>query len=775
VANGSTPLIIVESPAKARTLSKFLGGRYQVKASMGAVRDLPKEGIGVDENNDFAQTYVINPNKTKTVRELKEAAKGASEVLLATDPDREGEAISWHLAQALRLINPIRIEFHEITKSAVDKAIASPRALDNNLVNAQIARRVLDRLVGYKISPILFRKISGAKSAGRVQSVAVRLICEREDEIDAFKSQEYWSLEALLKATGKEPDFKARLLTKGVEDKDKKKEDTEGAFYRPEIKDEQTAKIIKDELQKAQYKILSVDKKEQTRNPPKPYITSSIQQDASTRLYFNPKRTMAIAQQLYEGVEIGSAGPVGLITYMRTDSIRIAPEAEAAAKQFIEKTWGVAYCKTGAASGGKAKSPVAAQDAHEAIRPTDVTRTPKSLQANLSEEQHKLYTLIWKRFVASQMATAKFDTTKVDISADKYRLRANGSILRFEGFYKVWERKAENDDELGIPELSIQDALSLLDLISEQHFTQPPPRYTEASLIKELEEKGIGRPSTYASTVGTIQERQYVETLERKLHPTSLGKTVNTFLIANFGNLFEYDFTANMENELDKIAKGTAWLPFMHSFNNQLKGFLGKANDAESFKRTGETCPECNQGELIVKQGRFGLFTGCERYPECKYIRKDEGMRIAPVETGEPCPQCGKPLVFRKSKKGEFEGCSGYPNCTYIKGSENRPAAQETGEKCPKCTKPLLMRQGKRGPFVGCSGFPKCRYIASSKIEGDGTGVTPVVGKTLDEKCSKCGSSMVLREGRYGEFKSCSNYPKCKGPAKKTKGKKRAA
>ena len=779
-AAGGTPLIIVESPSKARTLERYLGGRFTVRASLGSVRDLPKSDMGIDEQHDFDQTYVVIPGKEKTIKDLRAAAKKASQVLLATDPDREGEAISWHLADELKLKDPLRVEFEEITKSGVEKALLSPRPIDTDLVNAQVARRVIDRLVGYKVSPVLWRKVKPSISAGRVQSVAVRLVCEREAEIEAFNSREYWTVEVDLKHATKEPAFTARLLTRrpASGDPDENTEETtsdDGG--RPELPDEATAGAVVERLRLAAYAVAAVDRRERSSNPRAPYETSTLQQDASTRLGFNPRRAMQVAQQLYEGVDLGPEGSTGLITYMRTDDTRISDEAVAATRDFVGGQFGATYSVPRAwgkkgAKGPKAKpAAVEAQSAHEAIRPTDVRRTPESVAPHLSPEQLRLYTLVWRRFVASQMAPARYDTTRVDITAGDLPLRATGSIRRFDGFERVWEREASDDS--GIPDVAQGDALAMVDIRSEQHFTQPPPRFSEASLIKELEERGIGRPSTYAPTIETIVKRGYVKLLERRLHPTPLGKAVNTFLVSNFGKLLEYDFTANMESDLDLIEKGTAWVPFMRQFNDQLDGWLSSAREADPVRpaaeRTGEACPKCGEGELVKREGRYGEFVGCSRYPECDYI-KDREERQPPQETGRNCPECGKPLVMRQSRRGPFVGCSGYPDCKFIEKTEGadgsgRPQAETLDRNCPRCNKVLVRRQSRRGPFVGCSGYPDCKFIEKADA-APGEKVERPPLQLLDETCEVCGKAMAMRQGRFGEFKSCSDYPKCKGPGK---------
>ncbi|GAC1336058.1 MAG: type I DNA topoisomerase [Candidatus Dormibacteria bacterium] len=777
-AASGTPLIIVESPSKARTLERYLGGRFTVRASLGSIRDLPKSDMGIDEAHEFDQTYVVIPGKEKTIRDLKSLAKKSSQVLLGTDPDREGEAISWHLAEELKLKDPLRVEFEEITRTGVEKALQSPRPIDTALVNAQVARRVIDRLVGYKVSPVLWRKVKPSISAGRVQSVAVRLVCEREAEIDAFNSREYWTVEVDLKHANREPAFTARLLTRrpASGDPDENTEEaTEEGGGRPELADEAAATSVVERLRSASYEVATVERRERSSNPRAPYETSTLQQDASTRLGFNPRRAMQVAQQLYEGVDLGPEGSAGLITYMRTDDTRISDEAVGATRAFVDSRFGADYSaprawgKKGAKSKAKPAA-VEAQSAHEAIRPTDVTRTPESVSPFLSPEQLRLYTLVWRRFVASQMAPARYDTTRVDISAADLPLRATGSIRRFDGFERVWEREASDDS--GIPDLAAGDALSMLDIRSEQHFTQPPPRFSEASLIKELEERGIGRPSTYAPTIETIVKRGYVKLLERRLHPTPLGKAVNTFLVSNFGKLLEYDFTANMESDLDLIEKGTAWVPFMQNFNDQLDGWLSSAREADPVRpaaeRTGEACPRCGEGELVKREGRYGEFVGCSRYPECDYI-KDREERQAPQETGRTCPDCGKPLVERQSRRGPFVGCSGYPGCKFIEKSEGdttgRPQPETLDRNCPRCNRVLVRRQSRRGPFVGCSGYPDCKFTEKSAPGSGEVAPSPPL-ELLDETCEACGKPLAMRQGRFGQFKSCSDYPACKGPGK---------
>jgi DNA topoisomerase-1 len=775
-----SPLIIVESPAKARTLERYLGGRYTVRASMGAIRDLPKSDMGIDEDHDFEQTYVVIPGKEKVIKDLKSAANRASEVVLATDPDREGESISWHIAEVLKLPDPQRVEFEEITKGGVERALQHPRRIDDHLVSAQRARRVIDRLMGYKVSPVLWRKVKPSISAGRVQSVAVRLVVEREAEIEAFQAKEYWSVEARLHHADREPEFTARLLTtrpadsaeaEGAADKNGEAKvtaaDQEAGekedFQRPELPDEAATEAVLAKLKDATYTVRSVETRERASNPRAPYETSTLQQDASTRLRFGPRKAMQVAQQLYEGIEVGGEGLTGLITYMRTDQTRLSNEAIAAAKELVTKQYGAEYSNPRQWEKKKGKAAVEAQGAHEAIRPTDATRTPEAVRRYLTSDQLRLYTLIWRRFMASQMAPARYEQTRVDISAAEYILRATGSIRRFDGFEKVWER--EVDDDSGIPELNAGEVVDMLELTSEQHFTQPPPRYTEASLIKELEERGIGRPSTYAPTIDTIEKRGYVKVIERRLHPTPLGKAVTLFLVANFEGFLEYDFTADMEANLDKIENGEAWVPFMRDFNQELNELLSRAQQAEPVRpeaeRIGEKCPKCGEGELVKRDGKFGEFVGCSRYPACDYI-KDREERQAPQEVGRECPECGKPLVLRQSRRGPFIGCSGYPDCRYIDkeastgGSSGESGeALEEGATCPSCGEgELVKKRGRFGEFLGCSRYPECKHIEGRRARPE-----PV---QAGRDCPECGKPLLIRQGRRGPFVGCSGYPKCR-------------
>ena len=752
----ATPLIIVESPAKAKTLGRFLGKDYEIRASMGHIRDLPKSTLGIDIEHAFKPEYVTIPGKEATIKDLKAAAKNASEILLASDPDREGEAIAWHLAHILKLKDPRRIELHEITKSAVEKALEALRPMNQDLVDAQQARRVIDRLVGYKLSPLLWKKIRKGLSAGRVQSVAVRLVCEREEEIEKFVPVESWTLDAMLAKS----DLPARIFAARFIGK-------RGTEEKIELTQEGQVRDIMAQLDGATYRVLSVETKDAMRNAPQPYKTSTLQQEGSSRLRFKPSRTMRVAQELYEGVELGSQGATGLITYMRTDSFRISEDAVRLTRAFITERYGPTYVRRDRAE-WKAKGPV--QDAHEAIRPTDVERTPDSVRNYLSPDQYRLYRLIWQRFVASQMSAARFAQTRVDISGGDYLFRAAGSVLVFKGFYEVWERDNENDEEKELPQLTVDELLELRELKPEQHFTQPPPRYTEASLIKALEELGIGRPSTYAPTVEVIQARHYVQQEERRLRPTELGKTVNTWLIEHFPDIVDASFTADMEEELDDVEEGRRpWVPIVREFYKPFAKTLAKAEGSPRVKvpmrETGEDCPKCKQegraGRLVYRMSRLGEFIGCSLYPECDYIQGKDGQdkSTPPTETGEMCPKCGKPLVNRTGRRGPFVACSGYPKCRYVK-REIQPEDIVEGRVCPNCGKPLLNRKGRYGQFIGCSGYPDCKYIEGGKRTVSAP--APPLRVLEDDPCPRCGKPQVVRMGRYGEFTSCSDYPTCK-------------
>jgi DNA topoisomerase I len=729
-------LVIVESPAKAKTIEKFLGHDFLVLASMGHIIDLPKKGLGVNTRKDFAPKYEIIEKKDKLINELKAAAERAEEVYLAPDPDREGEFIAWSLKNVLGLDHPHRAEFHEITKKAVQEAINQPREINEDLFNAQQARRVLDRLVGYKISPLLWRRIQSGTSAGRVQSVALSIICKREAEIRAFVAEEYWSIAALLSKHGQKERFEAQLIARlkdsaavseemaveseepAATSEESSKSGEEGAKGgkkgRIKITSKEEADAILADLKDATYSVLKYEQREQRRQPPLPYTTSTLQQDASVRLYFKPKRTMGLAQQLYEGIELGERGHQGLITYMRTDSTRISDEAQTNVKAYIKKAFGQPFVGQGRT--GKAKANT--QDAHEAIRPTDVTLTPDSLKQQLSPEQYKLYNLIWRRFVASFMTAAIFDTVRIDIQAKQYLFRVSGSRLRFAGFYTVWPRE---EDERLLPDLQVNEVLDFHSLKPEQHFTQPPPRFTEASLIKQLEEEGIGRPSTYVPILSTIQDRGYVDQDQRKFVPTWLGETVNEVMNKHFPEIVDTNFTAAMERKLDDVEEGRrSWIEFLHDFYGGFKSTMEKA-EAEMnrvqkpMEEMEEQCPDCGRN-LVIRSGRFGRFISCSGFPECRYRRSFVN------KTGAICPVCNGDLVERKTKQKRriFYGCANYPACNFAMWE--KPVA----DLCSKCGGLMIVPRGEQEP-VCYADFVKEQQ--SSEARPQQTGVKSVVGR----------------------------------------------
>ncbi len=674
------PLIIVESPTKARTIKKFLPARFAVKASVGHVRDLPKSTLGVDVEHDFTPKYLTIKGKGEVIKELRGAVKSASDVYLATDPDREGEAIAWHLAELLKLPHPQRIELHEITKEAALAALRDPHVIDMDRVNAQQARRILDRLVGYKISPLLWSKVRSGLSAGRVQSVAVKLIVDREREIEAFVPKEYWTIAALLadveKALGEQTEFSADLIAcRG---------------QKLEIGNAAQADAILRELEGAEYRVASVKRREVRRNPPAPFTTSTLQQEASRKLKMRVRRAMQVAQALYEGVDLGaSEGTVGLITYMRTDSTRISDQARDAAREFIRETYGQEF------HGGKVyRVREGAQDAHEAIRPTSVLRTPERLAGVLKREELRLYTMIWERFVASQMAPALFDQTVVDAAAGEYTFRATGTLMRFAGFTRIYDEGKEDDAAKGrvrLPELREGEALECRKIEPKQHFTEPPPRYTEAALVKALEDNGIGRPSTYSTIVETIQARGYVTQQERRFMPTPIGFAVNDLLVEHFPKIVNLDFTARMEGDLDRVAEGNEdWIGLLRRFYGPFESELEAAE--QKLPRlelrdepTDEICPNCGR-PMVIKHGRFGKFISCSGYPECKTTK--------PIvkETGAACPRCSGAIVERRSKKGRvFYGCANYPKCDFISWDAVVP------ERCPVCGSHVLAKTRRGG------------------------------------------------------------------------------
>jgi DNA topoisomerase-1 len=745
-------LVIVESPAKAKTLSRYLGRDYQVKASIGHVMDLPKSKLGVDIENDFAAEYHVIPGKSAILAEIKKAAKDKENVFLASDPDREGEAIAWHIAQKLgypRKKNLRRVLFNEITKRAVQDAIKQPRDLDRNLYDAQQARRILDRLMGYQLSPLLWKKVRRGLSAGRVQSVAVRIICERERAIQAFTPEEYWTVEARLEG-GEPPPFTARLA-----EIDGQKLDHEKLRLDTRARVDEVLAGLAD----AEWRVTSVETKERRRHPTPPFITSRLQQEASRKLGFQPSRTMRIAQRLYEGVELGDEGAVGLITYMRTDSTRVSGDAIAAARAFIGDRFGAPYVPE---QPNVYRSKKDAQDAHEAIRPTSMEWTPERVGSYLERDELAVYTLIWNRFVASQMASAIYDATTVDVAAGRCRFRATGQVLKFDGFIRVYtegrddaQPTGEDDDAEGqLPALTEGERLRLLELLPEQHFTQPPPRFTQATLIKELEEDNIGRPSTYASIMGTILNKEYViEDDQRRLRPTELGFLVTDLLVESFPDVVNVEFTAGMEDELDRVEEGReTWTQTMRRFWEPFSKDLERAHvEMRDVKReerpTDLTCEKCGKG-MVIKWGRRGEFLACSGYPECRNtmnFTRDEHGRIVPEEpevVDEACELCGKPMQVRFGRFGKFVGCSGYPECKNIRPF-HKP--KPTGARCLQCGEgEMYERVSRRGKlFYSCNRYPDCQFVVWDK---------PVL-----EPCPKCGAGFTTEKAtkRYGTIRKC--------------------
>ena len=776
----SKGLVIVESPAKAKTIQKYLGKGFTVEASLGHVKDLPKSTLGVDIDNEFDTEYIVIPGKEKVLTKLKKLAESADHIYLAPDPDREGEAIAAHLADELdtngskkkkkaakkdknKDAEPLRIQrvtFNEITQRAVREAFEHPREIDQNLVDAQQARRVLDRLVGYQVSPLLWDKVRRGLSAGRVQTVALRLIVEREREIKAFEKKEYWTIDAHL-AAAKPPAFDARFVGKGEE--------------KIEIPNAEEAEKIKAFTEKSDWLVRSVDRKERRRNAAPPFTTSKLQQDSARKLRFSVKRTMMIAQRLYEGVELGEEGLVGLITYMRTDSTRVSNEALAAVREMVGKEYGPQYLPE---QPNSFKSKKGAQEAHEAIRPTDVSRNPDSLKQYLKEDEFKVYKLIWQRFVASQINPAVFDQTTVDIDAkqgsDSYWFRVTGSVLKFDGFLKVYEEskegKDEEDEELKhkLPPLEPGQKLTLREIKPEQHFTEPPPRYNEASLVKELEERGIGRPSTYATILGTIQERQYVTKIGGKFAPTEIGLVVTDLLIDNFRDIFDVAYTARLEEELDEIEDGKEkWTDAMAEFYKRFAKDLKYAEKhMENIKRmekpTDEKCERCGS-PLVIKWGKHGSFYACSSYdkenPESCTFTKENPINLPDLDSAdmqetaqeEYCENCGRVMVLKRGRFGQFMACTGYPDCKTTRRLDQGKRVPDIplDEPCPKCGRNLMIRHGRYGEFTACSGYPDCKFVKQNFI-----GV----------KCPDCqDGDLVEKKARKGNtFYGCSNYPKCK-------------
>jgi DNA topoisomerase I len=771
-------LVIVESPAKAKTIQKYLGKGFTVEASLGHVKDLPKSTLGVDTSNDFETDYVVIPGKEKVLAKLKKLAGPMDAIYLAPDPDREGEAIAAHLAGELARNGDAkkakkkkkedadvppriqRVTFNEITKRAVQAAFEHPRAIDQNLVDAQQARRVLDRLVGYQVSPLLWDKVRRGLSAGRVQTVALRLIVEREREIKAFEKKEYWTIDAHL-AASKPPAFDARFLGKGEE--------------KIEVTNGEDAEKIRAALEHADWIVRSVDKKERRRNAAPPFTTSKLQQDSSRKLRFSVKRTMMIAQRLYEGVELGEEGLVGLITYMRTDSTRVAPEAIQEVREYVGKEYGAAYLPE---TPNTYKEKKEAQAAHEAIRPTSAMRHPDQVKQYLKEDEFKVYKLIWQRFVASQIMPAVFDQTTVDIDAksknETFWFRVTGSVLKFDGFLRVYEEskegKDEEDEELKhkLPALEAGQKLTLKELKPEQHFTEPPPRYNEASLVKELEERGIGRPSTYSAILSTIQERQYVQKLGGKFTPTEIGLVVTDLLVENFRDIFDIAYTAGLEEKLDEIEEGKEkWTDTLAEFYKKFTKDLKYAEKhMENIKRmekpTDEKCEKCG-APLVIKWGRHGSFYACSTYdkedPNTCTFTKENPINLPDLDSAdvqettqeEYCENCGRVMVLKRGRFGQFMACTGYPDCKTTRRLDQGKKVPDIplDEPCPKCGRNMMIRHGRYGEFTACSGYPECKYVKQNFI-----GV----------KCPECKEGdLVEKRARKGNtFYGCGNYPKCK-------------
>ncbi len=729
-------LVIVESPAKAKTINRYLGKDYTVQASMGHVRDLPKEELGVDVDGGFKPRYVVAQGKRKVISNLKKHAGEAETIFLAPDFDREGEAIGWHIKESIGKGNAriYRIVFNEITKTAIQDAILNPRDIDMALVNAQQARRILDRLVGYKLSPLLWNKVRRGLSAGRVQSVAVRILCEREEEIRRFVPQEYWTIRVLAEKGNYSP-FEAQLVK------------INGA--KAEISNEELATKIVGELKKAQLVVTSVETKEVRRRPYAPFITSTLQQEAFKKLRMRPARTMQIAQDLYEGVEIPGEGNLALITYMRTDSVRISKEAQDAALEYILKTYGKEYYPPNHVNVFKNKRD--AQDAHEAIRPTSMEWTPERLAPHLSKEHKNLYTLIWNRFLASQMAPAIFDQTTIEIEAEgKYLLRATGSIMKLQGFLVLYREDADengngDNGEKAFPPLAQGDVLACKTVIPKQHFTKPPPRYTEATIVKALEEKGIGRPSTYATIVDTIQKRKYVHRDKGRLVPTELGATVNELLVENFPKILDVEFTASMEELLDDVEERKAdWQAVLRDFYGPFEDSLATAaTRMRNIKKEGipteEVCGKCGQ-QMVIRFGRYGKFLACSGYPKCrntKEVPKEEGASSEQTDhtVDKTCPDCGGPMIMKMGRTGRFLSCQKYPEC-------KTALPLGIGMKCPnpECDGEIIERGTKRGRvFFGCSRYPDCDFASWDKPH--------------DKACPQCGGSFLVekysRDGKH--------------------------
>jgi len=742
-------LVIVESPAKARTINKILGKGYTVKASVGHVKDLPKNRLGVDVEKDFSPEYGIIHGKESIIKELKQAATNADAVYLAPDPDREGEAIAYHIAAELsgkkkKADNIYRVTFNEITSRAVKEAMKRPGKIDMKKVDAQQARRVLDRLVGYNLSPLLWKKVRRGLSAGRVQSVAVRLVVEREREIEKFQKEEYWSITAKLKGP-KPPEFEARLFKYGDELVIGRDGENGKRFL---ITSEEEAARVVEAVRGGRFTLLKVEKKLRKRSPAPPFITSTLQQEASRKLGFAAKRTMAIAQQLYEGVELGAEGAVGLITYMRTDSVRVAGEAEGWARALIAREFGKEFVPE---EPPKYKSKAGAQEAHEAVRPTLEQHPPETVKKYLSRDQFRLYSLVWNRFIASQMKPAELEQTTLDISCENGKaglFRATGSVIKFQGFMALYMETLEDiaEDENGaiLPPLAEGDALKLMGLVPRQHFTQPPPRYTEASLVRALEEKGIGRPSTYASILSTIVDRKYVQKEQGRFAPTELGSLVNDYLVERFPELLDVGFTARMEDNLDQIETGDfRWVDIVKDFYHPFRKVLTLAETTAGKVKpkdiaTEEVCEKCGS-PMVIRWGRHGRFLACSAYPGCKNAKPLAGEKQPAKEepTDEKCPACGAPMVMKSGRFGKFLACSRYPECKTTK-------PVPTGVKCPEDGGDLIERRTKKGRrFWSCSNYPKCEFA--------------MWHKPVPDKCPGCGADflVIVRDKSGTVYKSC--------------------
>jgi len=731
-------LIVVESPTKVKTIKKYVGADFDVKASVGHVKDLPKSKIGIDVDHEFEPTYQVIKEKQKVIAELKKSAKNVKNIYLAPDPDREGEAIAWHIAEEIGTSdkNVYRVLFNDLTKNTILTALKNPQKLKKNKYDAQQARRILDRLVGYQISPILWDKVRRGLSAGRVQSVAVKIICNREDQIQAFVPEEFWNITALVEGTIPPP-FEARIV----------KIDGKKSKIRNE---EQVTEILKN-LDSASFVVDNVERKETKRTSPPPFITSTLQQEASRRLRFPARKTMSVAQRLYEGIELGAEGPVGLITYMRTDSVRIASEALKEAREFIRTTYGTDHLPSKPRVFKTAKS---SQDAHEAIRPASMAYRPKDIERYLKGDEFRLYQLIWNRFIASQMNPAVFDLTVIEIRADRYLFQARGSVMKFPGFTILYTESREGSDmeeEIGktLPAVAKGDVLSLVSITPEQRFTQPPPRFSEATLVKELEENGIGRPSTYAAILSTIQDRDYARLEKGRFHPTELGYLVNGLLVENFGRIVDVDFTASLEEKLDMIEEGTVTRyetlkEFYTPFEEELKKAQAEMRNVKREETpTDIVCEKCGS-PMVIKWGKMGRFIACSNYPECKNTKNyaaDGTVETREETTGVTCDVCGRPMVVKQGKFGRFLGCSGYPDCGNTKPLDIGVACPEEG-----CGGNICEKRTKKGKiFFGCSNYPKCTFA--------------LWNRPIPEECPQCGHPFLVEKYYRGKgtVKVCPN------------------